>query len=78
MVEMVSLAPFEFLLGKVLMGSLLGNVRTMIDVPKYLDLYMEGKLPIDKLISRYYRLDEINEAFAAMERGDVLRGVIRF
>ena len=78
MLDILSVAPFEFLLGKVLMGSLLGNVRTMIDVPKYVDLYMDGKLPIDKLISRYYRLDEINEAFAAMERGDVVRGVIRF
>jgi len=76
--DMLSLAPYEFLFGKKLIGSLLGNVRTRIDVPRYIDLYMDGKLPIDKLISRYYSLDEINEAFAALERGEVIRGVVRF
>jgi NDMA-dependent alcohol dehydrogenase len=76
--SMLSTPPYQFLLGKTLTGSLLGNVRTRIDVPRYVDLYMDGRLPIDKLISRYYRLDEINEAFAALERGEVIRGVIRF
>lgn len=76
--DMLSTAPFEFLLGKTLKGSLLGNVRTRIDIPRYIDLYMDGKLPIDKLITRYYSLDEINQAFAAMERGEVIRSVIRF
>jgi Zn-dependent alcohol dehydrogenase len=39
---------------------------------------MNGKLPIDKLITRSYSLDEINEAFAALERGEVIKSVIRF
>lgn len=78
MADVLSLFPFEFLLGKTLKGSLLGNVRTMIDVPKYVDLYMQGKLPIDKLVARYYRLDDINEAIAAVESGEVIRAVIRF
>ena len=78
MADVLSLFPFEFLLGKTLKGSLLGNVRTMIDVPKYVDLYMQGKLPIDKLVARYYKLDEINEAIAAVESGEVIRAVIRF
>ena len=76
--DMLSLAPYEFLLGKTLTGSLLGNVRTRTDVPRYVDLYMDGKLPVDKLITRYYSLDEINEAFQALERGEVIRSVIRF
>jgi len=76
--DMLSLTPFEFLFGKKLIGSLLGNVRTRIDVPRYVDLYMDGRLPIDKLISKYYPLEEINEAFDALERGEVGRGVIRF
>jgi S-(hydroxymethyl)glutathione dehydrogenase/alcohol dehydrogenase len=78
MADVLSLFPFEFLLGKTLKGSLLGNVRTMIDVPKYVDLYMQGRLPIDKLTAEYYTLDEINEAVAAVERGKVVRAVIRF
>jgi len=76
--DMLSLAPYEFLLGKTLTGSFLGNVRTRVDVPRYVDLYMDGKLPIDKLITRYYSLDEINEALGALERGEVIRSVIRF
>jgi Zn-dependent alcohol dehydrogenase len=78
MADVLSLFPFEFLLGKTLKGSLLGNVRTMIDVPKYVDLYMQGKLPIDKLAAKYYTLDEINEAIAAVDRGEVIRAVIHF
>ncbi|MBM4463585.1 MAG: Zn-dependent alcohol dehydrogenase [Chloroflexi bacterium] len=75
---MLSTPPYQFLFGKTLIGSMLGNVRTKIDVPRYVDLYMEGKLPIDKLISRYYILDDINDACAALERGEVIRSVIRF
>jgi S-(hydroxymethyl)glutathione dehydrogenase/alcohol dehydrogenase len=78
MADVLSLFPFEFLLGKTLKGSLLGNVRTMIDVPRYVDLYMQGKLPIDRLTAEYYTLDQINEAVAAVERGEVVRAVIRF
>jgi S-(hydroxymethyl)glutathione dehydrogenase/alcohol dehydrogenase len=38
---------------------------------------MEGKLPIDKLITRTYKLDQINEAFEAMKKGEVIRSVIK-
>jgi len=76
--DVLSVAPYELLLGKTLKGSLLGNVRTMIDVPKYTDFYMNGRLPIQKLISRYYGLQEINAAFEMLEKGEIIRGVIRF
>jgi len=39
---------------------------------------MDGKLPIEKLISRSYTLDEINDAFEALEKGKVIRSVIKF
>jgi Zn-dependent alcohol dehydrogenase len=39
---------------------------------------MDGQLPLDKLVTRTYSLDEINEAFAAMNSGEVARGVIVF
>jgi Zn-dependent alcohol dehydrogenase len=38
---------------------------------------MNGKLPVDKLISHIYSLDQINDAFAALERGEVIRSVIK-
>jgi S-(hydroxymethyl)glutathione dehydrogenase/alcohol dehydrogenase len=46
------------------------------DMPKLLELYMQKKLKLDELISRRIALEEINEAFAAMEKGEVARTVI--
>jgi len=76
--SMMNIATFEFLLGKTITGSVQGDIRASIDVPQYVDLFMAGKLPIDKLISRYYGLDEINEAMEALEKGQVIRSIIRF
>jgi S-(hydroxymethyl)glutathione dehydrogenase/alcohol dehydrogenase len=61
-----------------MVGCVQGDIRASIDIPRYVDLYMAGKLPIDKLISRYYGVDDINEAFRALEKGEVIRSVIRF
>jgi Zn-dependent alcohol dehydrogenase len=47
-------------------------------MPLVLDLYMDGRLDLDRLVTRTYALEEINEAFAAMNRGEVARGVIGF
>jgi Zn-dependent alcohol dehydrogenase len=46
------------------------------DMPRILQLVKAGKLPIDKLISRRYRLEEVNEAFAALVAGEVARSVL--
>ena len=47
-------------------------------MPKLLSLYTDGKLKLDELITRNYRLEQINEAFADMEAGENARGVILF
>jgi S-(hydroxymethyl)glutathione dehydrogenase/alcohol dehydrogenase len=75
---MISAAPFEFLLGKTITGTVQGDIRPSVDIPRYVELYMAGKLPIDKLISHTYSLNQINEAFEALERGEVIRSVIKF
>jgi len=62
---------------KVITGSFYGSCSPQVDMPVVLDLYMEGRLPLDKLISRSYALEEINEAFAAMNGGEVARTVIK-
>ena len=61
-----------------LIGSFYGSCHPRVDMPKLLNLYTEGKLKLDELITRHYRLDEINEAFADMEAGENVRGVIVF
>jgi S-(hydroxymethyl)glutathione dehydrogenase/alcohol dehydrogenase len=63
---------------KVVTGSFYGSCRPHQDMPLVLDLYMEGRLDLDALITRTFTLDEINEGFAAMNAGEVARGVIRF
>ena len=63
---------------KVVTGSFYGSCNPPEDMPKVIDLFMEGRLPLDRLVTKTYRLDEINEAFAAMNAGEVARGVIVF
>lgn len=74
----VSLSPTDFMLGKTITGCVQGGIRASVDVPKYVDLYMTGKLPLEKLVSRNYGLDDINDALDAIGEGEVIRSVIRF
>ncbi len=45
-------------------------------MPRLLQLYKAGKLPIDKLITRRYSLDRVNEAYEALLAGEVARSVL--
>ncbi len=49
---------------KRVVGSLYGSANPLIDLPKLFNLYLAGRLPLDLLIGKRYRLDQINEAFA--------------
>ena len=59
-----------------LIGSLYGSANLRRDMPRLIDLYMNKKLKIDELISRRVKLEEVNAAFDAMEKGEVARSVI--
>ena len=61
---------------KIVTGSLYGSSRPHVDMPLVLDLYMAGRLDLDRLVSRTYGLDEVNDAFAAMNAGEVARAVL--
>ncbi len=63
---------------KVLMGSYYGSVRPRQDMPKLVEMYQQGKLDIESLIQRHYKLDQINEAFDDLEKGEDGRGIIEF
>ena len=63
---------------KVIRGSFYGSCSPHRDVPKLLDLYLAGKLKLRELISRRYRLEQINEAYADLVNGELARGVIVF
>jgi len=68
----------DLLLDKKLQGSNMGSNRFRVDMPRYVDFYLDGKLKLDDMISRRLRLEQINEAFDEMRRGEVARGVIVF
>lgn len=61
---------------KYLTGSLYGSSRPVQDIPRLLDLFAAGRLPVDKLISRTYSLEGINDAFSDMAAGILRRGVV--
>jgi len=63
---------------KVLKGSRYGSIRPRVDIPRFIDLYMAGRLKLDELVTRTYPLEGINEAFAAMKAGEVARSIIAF
>ena len=64
---------------KIIRGSFYGSGQSArATFPMFLDLYKSGKLMLDELVTRRYRLDEINEAYQNMLTGDVARGVIVF
>jgi S-(hydroxymethyl)glutathione dehydrogenase/alcohol dehydrogenase len=63
---------------KTIMGSYYGTANTARDFPLYGDLYLRGQLPLDRLVSQTYALEQINEAYADMLSGETGRGVIVF
>ncbi len=61
-----------------MLGSKMGSARLGIDVPKLVDLYRQGRLKLDQLITARYPLEDINQAIAEVKRGEALRNVIVF
>jgi len=66
------------LLQKTVMGTIYGDSQPQKDIPYLLNMYKEGKLKLDELVTRTYTLDQVNEAYADTLEGRVLRGVIEF
>ena len=63
---------------RVVMGSTYGHIRPATDFPRILELYRAGKLKLKELVSRRFKLHEINEALRALGAGEVARGIVTF
>ena len=72
----ISTRPFQLVTGRVWRGSAFGGARGRTDVPKIVDLYMEGKVSIDPLITHTMPLEDINKAFDLMHSGESIRSVV--
>jgi S-(hydroxymethyl)mycothiol dehydrogenase len=62
--------------GGALKSSWYGDCLPDRDFPMLTDLFLQGRLPLDKFVSETIALDQVEEAFAKMSRGEVLRSVV--
>jgi S-(hydroxymethyl)glutathione dehydrogenase/alcohol dehydrogenase len=75
----VQLNLFEFAMQrKELVGCIFGNANPRYDIPRLLNLYMDGKLKLDEMVTNVYTLDEINKGYQDMRDGKNIRGLIKF
>lgn len=65
----ISIEPHALIRGKQIRGSWGGSTNPDKDIPKFVDLYLSGRLPLDKLISHRFKLDQINQAFKQFNEG---------
>ena len=72
----IATRPFQLVTGRVWKGTAFGGARGRTDVPKIVDWYMDGKINIDDLITHTLPLDEINNSFDLMHRGESIRSVV--
>jgi len=63
---------------RTIKGSFLGSCVPKRDIPNFIKLFQEGKLPVDQLIKGEIELEEINEAFDKLDNGETVRQIIRF
>lgn len=79
-IETVEVNGMDLILNeKSFIGSAAGSCTPDRDIPLFLDWHKKGKLDLDALVTRRFKLDEINEAVSALENGEILgRAIIEF
>ena len=63
---------------KRIQGSIMGSNRFRVDMPRYIEFYLQGRLKLDEMVSKRVRLDQVNGAFEDMKQANVARSVITF
>jgi len=76
--QKIELHGFDFLRERKIQGSSMGSNHFRTDMPRLLSLWQQGRLKLDHLISGKLRLEEINEGFARLKTGHVVRQLIAF
>ena len=74
----IELTGSDFLREKKIQGSFMGSNRFRVDMPRFIDFYLQGKLHLDEMISKRIKLEDINTAFDDIKTGSVARSVIVF
>jgi Zn-dependent alcohol dehydrogenase len=73
---MGDIGAMEFMLGRRFTGSVMGGVTLRRDLPKYMDMYRNGIVDIESMLTRYFPFDQINEAFEDYEKNGALKNVV--
>jgi Zn-dependent alcohol dehydrogenase len=68
----------SILMNKTLAGTIFGSCNPKADISRLARLYQTGQLRLDEMITKRYRLDDVNEAYADLLNGKILRGIIDF
>lgn len=76
--QSISLPGAAFLGEKRIQGSAMGSNHFPVDMPRLVDMYLNGKLQLDQMVSRRIKLEDVNDAFVEMKRGEIARSVIVF
>lgn len=75
----IPISPLDLVVSqKAILGTLYGDSKPRNDIPNLLQMYGAGKVKLDELITRTYTLDQVNEAYADLMAGRLIRGVIEF
>ncbi|ORZ31448.1 chaperonin 10-like protein [Catenaria anguillulae PL171] len=74
----IATRPFQLVTGRTWMGSAFGGYKGRSELPGLVEDYQKGKLKIDEVITHHYKLDEINESFDVMHKGESIRSIIHF
>jgi S-(hydroxymethyl)glutathione dehydrogenase/alcohol dehydrogenase len=63
---------------KSVLGCMMGSNRFRTDMPRYVEMYLDGRLKLDEMITARLPLEGVNDAFDTMRRGEAARSVIVF
>ena len=72
----IQIDPQLLLQERILTGTSFGSSRQKVDLPMIVDLFMDGRYKLRELISRQVPLDELNQAYDALQKGEVRRSVV--
>lgn len=74
----ISTRPFQLVTGRVWRGSAFGGVKGRSELPEYVERYLKGEFKLDDFITHTMGLDDINESFDLLHKGESIRTVIHF
>lgn len=74
----ITTRPFQLVTGRVWKGSAFGGVKGRSELPQYVNDYLKGKFALEDFITHTMPIENINQAFELMSKGESIRSVVEF